>query len=127
MITPFQIFFILIVTAIIVYSLIASFSSNKAGQSILLLTNYLTLFDGKFEAPGKIDAEAERKIMELLQNRVKACCTQQEISSNAALKLLIAVLCKKISETIVRSNTLNKSSWIKLKELTCSFEYNYFH
>jgi hypothetical protein len=127
MITPFQIFFILIVTAIIVYSLITSFSSNKAGQSILLLTNYLTLFDAKFEVPGKIDAEAERKAMELLQNRVKACCGQQEISSDAGLKLLITGVCKKISETCARSNAVNKSSWIKLKELTCSFEYNYFH
>ena len=101
---PFQIFFILIATAIIVYSLVTSFSSTKSGQSMLVFTNYLSLFDAKFEAHTRIDAEAERKEMELLQNRVKANCEQNEISSNTSLKLMMAGLCKKISEGCIRSN-----------------------
>lgn len=124
---PFQIFFILIATAIIVYSLVTSFSSTKSGQSMLVFTNYLSLFDAKFEAHTRIDAEAERKEMELLQNRVKANCEQNEISSNTSLKLMMAGLCKKISEGCIRSNEVDKASWLKLKELTVSFEDTYLH
>ena len=125
--TPFQILLILIAIAIIVFSLVTSFSSTKAGQSMLLLTNYLSLFYAKFEAHTRIDAEAERKEMEILQNKVKACCGKQEISSNAGLKLLIGVLCKRISEASTFSNAVDKASWIKLKEVTLGFEDTYFH
>jgi hypothetical protein len=121
-----QIFLILIATAIIVYSLITSFSSTKAGQSMLSLTQYLSQFDSKFKAPGRIDAEAERKEMELLQNKVKACCEQKEISSNTGLKLLTSGLRKKINEACARSNAVDQASWIKLKEVTSNFEDTYF-
>jgi hypothetical protein len=122
-----QILFIVFTTGIIVYSLITSFSSTKAGQSMVLLTNYLSIFDAKFEAHTKINAESERKEMELLQNKVKACCEQKEISSNTGLKLLMAGLCKKIGEACTLSNEVDKTSWLKLKELTFSFEDTYFH
>jgi hypothetical protein len=94
---------------------------------MLSLVQYLSLFDTKFKALGGIDAEAERKEMEILQNKVKACCGQQEISSNTGLKLLMARLCKKISEACARSNAVDQASWLKLKELTSSFEDTYFH
>ena len=93
---------------------------------MLLLTSYLSFFDAKFEAHTRIDAEAERKEMELLQNKVKACCEQLEISSNTKLKLLIAGICQKISGASARSNEVDKASWLKLKEVTFSFKDTYF-
>jgi len=81
----------------------------------------------KFLSYALINPEAERKEMEILQNKIKTSSNQVSISGDKDLKQLLASNCKYIQLAMTDVNLANRSSWIKFRELMFSFDNFYFH
>jgi hypothetical protein len=81
----------------------------------------------KFVTAALINPELERKEMEILQNKIKTSSNALTISGDHDLKMLFASNCQYIQSAIADVNLLNKSSWIKFKELMFSFDAFFFH
>ena len=81
----------------------------------------------KFSTSELIDLVQEREEMEKLQNKVKTSNGQLAISGDKDLQQLFATNCKYIQSAMTDVNLLNKSQWLKFKELMFSFRNFYFH
>lgn len=73
-----------------------------------------------------INPEAERQAMEILQNKIKTSSNQLTISEDKDLQQLFASNCKYIQTVMTHVNLVNRSSWIKFKELMFGFSALYF-
>lgn len=81
----------------------------------------------KFVNAAHINPELERTEMEILQNKIKTSSNPLIISGDNDLKLLFGSNCKYIQSAMMDVNLVNRSSWIKFKELMFSFDDFYFH
>src|SRR5947209_2914421 len=115
--TVFLICLTMVAAALVVYSLMSGLRSTKGPQSMASLIGYLRFVDARFEARVPINAEAERKEMEIWQNKTKTTCDQRAITANEELKLLVSKVYTEISAACERSGATDRSSWIKLKAL----------
>jgi hypothetical protein len=73
-----------------------------------------------------INPEAQRQAMEILQNKIKTSSDQLTISEDKDLQQLFASNCKYIQTVMTHVNLVNRSSWIKFKELMLGFSALYF-
>jgi hypothetical protein len=80
----------------------------------------------KFVTATPINPESERKEMEILQNKIKTSSAQLTISGDKDLQQLFDSNCKYVQSATTDANLVNRSSWIKFKELMFSFGDLYF-
>lgn len=114
------------ITALIVYAFIVSFSSNRGTQYLADMTSSLRLLNARFEANETINADNERKEMEILQNKVKTACDRKSITADQELGVSFATLRQHVTRIADGPSVTDRSAWIKLKALTCSFDDSYF-
>ena len=90
------------------------------------LKKRLGLLQLEFVSAALINPEAERREIEMLQNKIKTSSNQMSISSDKDLRQLFASNCKYIQSEMADVNLLERSSWIKFRELMFSFDEFYF-
>jgi len=90
------------------------------------LKKRLGLLQLKFVSAALINPEAERREIEILQNKIKTSSSLMRISSDKDLRQLFASNCKYIQSEMADVNLLERSSWIKFRELMFSFDEFYF-
>jgi hypothetical protein len=100
---------------------------TKGSLSTTALKQQLLQLESKFAGSAPINPEAERKEMEILQNKIKTSSDQLTISGDKDLQELFASNCKYIQSIMADGNLANRSSWIKFKELMFGFGNSYFH
>ena len=90
------------------------------------LKKRLGLLQLKFVSAALINPEAERREIEILQNKIKTSSSLMRISSDKDLRQLFASNCKYIQSEMADVNLLERSSWLKFRELMFSFDEFYF-
>lgn len=90
------------------------------------LKKQLRLLQLKFVSAAIINPDLERQEIEILQNKIKTSNNQVSISNDKDLKQLFASNCEYIQIAMTDVNLVNRSSWIKFKELMFSFSNFYF-
>jgi hypothetical protein len=99
---------------------------TKGPINTAALKNQLRSLQLKFVTAALINPELERKEMEILQNKIKTSSAQLTISGDKDLQQLFDSNCKYIQSAMTDANLVNRSSWIKFKELMFSFGDLYF-
>jgi hypothetical protein len=118
---------LLAILAILLVQLVTScIQFTKGPFDIKALKKQLRSLQLKFVTAALINPELERKTMEILQNKIKTSSEQSVISGDKDLKQLSASNCKDIQLAMININVINRSSWIKFKELMFSFDEFYF-
>jgi hypothetical protein len=121
-----QILFIVGLTGLLVLLVTTCIKFTKGPFDTAALKKQLRLLQLKFVGAALINPEAERKEIEILQNKIKTSSNQMRISDDKDLKQLFASNCKYIQSAMTNENLANRSSWIKFRELMFSFEDFYF-
>jgi len=126
MITIPQILLIVLVLGLFIAMFYACFYSTNGPSSITNLKAHLDLLKSRFANQTPIDPQRERIVMEELQNKLKATCSQKVISDNEVLKTLFSFNCKFINGMLTTAGPINKTQWIKYAALMNDFNDQYF-
>jgi hypothetical protein len=121
-----QILLVVGLAGLLVLMIIACIKFTKGPINTDALKKQLRSLQLKFGTAALINPELERKEMEILQNKIKTSSEQLTISRDKDLQELFASNCKYIQSVMIDVNLLNRSSWIKFKELMFSFDDFYF-
>jgi len=121
-----QLLLIVVLAGLLLLLITTCIKFTKGPVSTNALKKQLRSLQLKFVTAAHISPEAERKEMEILQNKIKTSSNPLIISSDNELKLLFASNCKYIQSEITNMKLENRSSWIKFKELMFSFYEFYF-
>lgn len=121
-----QILFIIGMAGLLVLLVTTCIKFTKGPFDTAALKKQLRLLQLKFVSAALINPEAERKEMEILQNKIKTSSNQMSISGDKDLKQLFASNCKYIQSAMTDVNLANRNSWIKFRELMFSFGDFYF-
>jgi hypothetical protein len=121
-----EILLVTVVSGLIIMMIYVCTKSTKGPLSIIALKNYLNDLQIKFNIPLTINAETERGALEVLLNNVKASCDERLISSNIDLKGIFDKTCKQIKSITESKEVGARSSWLKLKDVSSSFNEYYF-
>ena len=122
-----QILFIVGLAGLLVLLVTTCIKFTKGPFDTAALKKQLRLLQLKLASAALISPEAERKEMEILQNKIKTSSNQVIISGDSDLKQLLASNCKYIHLAMTDVNLADRSSWIKFRELMFSFDDFYFH
>ena len=122
-----QILMIIGLAGLLVLLVTTCIKSTKGPLDTAALKKQLHSLQLKFVSSALINPEAERKEMEILQNKIKTSSNQVSISGDKDLKQLLASNCKYIQLAMTDMNLADRSSWIKFRELMFSFDDFYFH
>jgi hypothetical protein len=126
MITFMQLILIVVTTGLLVLMITWSVKGENAPQSVKQFTGYLVQLKPKFDIPGAMNPEAERREMEYLQNKIKGACHGDVISANHELQSLSENTCQQIRAVTDKNEVGNRSAWLKFRELAFSFNEAYF-
>lgn len=121
-----QLLIIVVLGGLLVLLVSTCIKSTKGSLSITALKKHLLQLQSKFSTSALIDPELERQEMEKLQNKTKTSSDPLIISSDKELQQLFVSNCKCIREVMADAHLVNRSSWIKFKELMFSFDHSYF-
>ena len=121
-----EILLVTVVTGLMIMMIYVCTKSTKGPLSIKALKNYLNDLQMKFKSPLTINAETERAALEILLNNVKTSCDEKLISSNIDLQGMFDKTCKQIKFITANKEVDSKSSWLKLKDVSSSFNEFYF-
>ena len=121
-----EILLVTVVTGLMIMMIYVCTKSTKGPLSIKALKNYLNDLQMKFKSPLTINAETERAALEILLNNVKTSCDETLISSNIDLQGMFDKTCKQIKFITANKEVDSKSSWLKLKDVSSSFNEFYF-
>ncbi len=121
-----EILLVTVVTGLMIMMIYVCTKSTKGPLSIKALKNYLNDLQMKFKSPLTINAETERAALEILLNNVKTSCDEKLISSNIDLQGMFDKTCKQIKFITANKEVGSKSSWLKLKDVSSSFNEFYF-
>ena len=122
-----QILLVVAVAGLFILMITTCIKFTKGPINTDALKTRLRSLQFKFVTSASIDAEWERKEMEILQNKIKTTNGQSNISDDQDLRQLFASNCNYIQSAMMDVNLTNRSSWIKLKGLMFSFNEFYFH
>lgn len=99
---------------------------TKGPVNTAALKKQLRSLQLKFVTAAPINPELERSEMEILQNKIKTSSNRLIISGDDDLKLLFNSNCKYIQSEMSNTNLVNRSSWIKFRDLMFGFDKLYF-
>ena len=117
---------IVVSTGLLVLLVTTCIKSTKGPFNTDILKKQLRSLQLKFVTAALINPELERAEMEILQNKIKTSSGRLTISGDKDLQELFASNCKYIQSAMIDVNLVNRSSWIKFKELMFSFDDFYF-
>jgi len=126
LVTPLDIFFILIMIGLFTATFVASFTSTKAPLALVGLKDHLLSLASRLQQFRGIDTEIERSKMESLINQVKTSCDEITISNDLKLR---SALTAAYTQFCVATDNINddaKTGWIKLKAASFGFGQPYF-
>jgi hypothetical protein len=121
-----QILFIIGLTGLLVLLVTTCIKFTKGPLDTAALKKQLRALQLKFVSASLINPEAERREIEILQNKIKTSSSQMSISGDKDLQQLFASNCKYIQSAMADEHLANRSSWIKFRELMFSFGDFYF-
>jgi hypothetical protein len=122
-----QVQLIVVFLGLLVLLVRACIQFTKGPSSTTALKQQLLQLQSKFMGSVPINPEAERQEMEILQNKIKTTSDQLTSSGDKDLQQLSTTNCKYIQLGMTDVNLINKSQWLKFKELMFSFHNFYFH
>jgi hypothetical protein len=122
-----QVLLIVVLVSLLVLMVKTCIKFTKGSLSTTALKKQLRQLQSKFVSSAPIDAETERQEMEILQNKIKTSSGPSTISGDKDLQQLFASNCNYIQSAMTDVNLVNRSSWIKFKELMFGFNDLYFH
>ena len=118
---------LIVVAAILFITLgFAAFKNTGNVDSMADMNGYLQALQKRMEQPGRMNPEAERVQMEILQNSLKAACGDEEISANEVLDQSFRQTTALMRSLTAVEDLENRASWIKLRQLTIDFENQYY-
>ena len=126
MITIPQIFLLLLVFGLFAATFWACFVSTEGPLRIASLLARLNLLKRKYETDTPVDPQEERRVMEELQNDIKASYSKEVISENKELRALFLFNCGFINGKIRTPGTDNKTGWLQYGALMNDFNDRYF-
>jgi hypothetical protein len=126
MITIPQIFLLLLVFGLFMATFWACFFSTEGQSRIASLLARLNLLKIKYESHTPVDPQEERRVMEELQNDIKASCSKKVISENEELRALFLFNCGFINAKIKTPGADNKTGWLQYGALMNDFNDRYF-
>ena len=121
-----QILLILLLIGLFIATFYACFRSTKGPLSVSNLMAHLNSLKIKFANHTPVDPEKERRVMERLQNSIKASCSQEVISGNEGLKALFFVSCQSINGMMETAIPGSKMQWLRYGALMNDFNDQYF-
>jgi len=122
-----QIFLIAVLAGLLILLVSTCIKFTKGPLSTIALKRHLLQLQSKFMTSASINPEWERQEVEKLQNKIKTASDPLTISGDKDIQQLFASNCKYIQAVMTDVNLINRSSWIKFKELMFSFNDFYFH
>jgi hypothetical protein len=126
MITIPQILLLLLVFGLFAATFWACFVSTEGPLRIASLLARLRLLKVKYETDTPVDPQEERRVMEELQNDIKASYSKEVISENKELRALFLFNCGFINGKIRTPGTDNKTGWLQYGALMNDFNDRYF-
>ena len=126
MTTIFQTLLIIAMIGLFTVMFQASFRFNKGPLSMNNLIKHLQLLKVKFANHSPIDPDGERRIMEVLLNKIKTSCSREVITRNADLKELFLTNCQSVNGMKNLALVTTKTSWLKYSALMNDFNQLYF-
>jgi len=121
-----QVLLIVVLAGLLVVLVTTCIKFTKGPINTAALKTQLRSLQLKFVTAAVINPELERKEMEILQNKIKTSSNPLIISGDHDLKLLFDSNCKYIQSEMNNTNLVNRSSWIKFRELMFGFDKFYF-
>jgi hypothetical protein len=121
-----EILLLAVVTGIVIMTIYVCTRSTRGPLSIKALRDHLNDLQVRFKNPLTINAETERKALEILLNDVKGSCDKELISGNVDLKEMFDKTCKQIRSITANKEVGTKSSWLKLNAVSSGFNEFYF-
>ena len=121
-----QMLAIVALTGLLILLVTTCIKSTRGSFNTDSLKKQLRSLQLKFVTDALINPELEREEMEILQNKIKTSRGRLTISGDKDLQQLFASNCKYIQSAVIDVNLVNRSSWIKFKELMVSFDDFYF-
>lgn len=121
-----EVLLLAVVTGLVVMTIYVCTKPTRGPLSIKALRDHLNDLQARFKNPLSINAENERKALEILMNDVKGTCDKELISGDVDLKETFDKTCKQIRSITAAKEVGAKSSWLKLNAVSSNFNEFYF-